>query len=133
VTLPPEAEIEGLRSRYGTDHGRWGTLLVVALVAVPFLGWVLWAALQHAHQELRWETVGFDNSSSTSVKVNFDVFLPEGSSAECTVRALTADGLEVGRAQVPVHARGDNTTVVYSLQVTARPSSAFVDTCRLTD
>lgn len=112
-------------------------IVVAALVVVPFLGWVVWAGLQQADQEVRWETVSFDSgpegSAPSSVQINFDVFFPAGTSLECTVRALDADGVEVGRADVPVNAAGTSATVDYALQVTARPSSAFVQTCRLTD
>jgi hypothetical protein len=133
VALPPDVDVARLRSRYGADHSRIGVILVAAAVVVPFLGWVVWAGVQHADPELRWETIGFEDASDTSVQVNFDVFLPTGSSAECTVRALSVQGIEVGRAQVPVEAQGGSATVVYALAVTGRPSSAFVETCRLTD
>ena len=107
--------------------------IVAALVIVPFLGWVIWAAFEHANQELRWETIGFSDVTDQSVTVNFDVSFPAGSSAECTVRAMDVHGVEVGRAQVPVQSDGTSATVVYALSVTARPSSAFVESCRLTE
>ena len=62
--------------------------LVVALVVLPFLGWVVWAGLLQADQELRWSTTGFRDITDTSVIVEFDVFLPPGSEVTCTVRAL---------------------------------------------
>jgi len=122
-----------LRSGSGTSS----LVAIAALVVVPFLGWVVWAGLQQADQDVRWETVGFDNgpadAANSSVQINFDVFYPAGSSLECTVRALDADGIEVGRADVPIEAEGTSASVDYSLAVTARPSSAFVQTCRLAD
>jgi hypothetical protein len=121
----------GLSSRYGTDRPRWGVALVATLVIVPFVGWVIWAGLEHANQQLRWETIGFSEVTDQSVTVNFTVFLPSGASAVCTVRAMDARAVEVGRAQVPVHSDGTSATVVYALPVTARPSSAFVESCRL--
>ncbi len=104
--------------------------LVVALVVLPFLGWVVWAGLLQADRDLSWNTTGFGDVSETSVVVEFDVFLPAGSGATCTVRALDRRGVEVGRAQVPVTSDTPDTHVVYALPVTARPSSAFVDDCR---
>jgi len=134
VALPPDADIARLRARYGTDSSRLGLALVASLVIVPFLCWVVWAGVQRADQDLRWESVSFDNSSSTSVTITYDVFFPaDADTVTCTLRALDADGVEVGRAQVPVEAGGASTGVVYALPVTARPSSAFVETCRLTD
>jgi hypothetical protein len=134
AALPPGADLDLLRSRYGTDRSRLGVALAASLVIVPFLCWVVWAGVQRADQELRWESVSFDDSSSTSVKITYDVFFPENAvTVTCTLRALDGNGVEVGRAQVPVQAEGASTSVVYALAVTARPSSAFVETCRLTD
>ena len=134
VALPEDAADQAaLGARYGTDRVPWGVAVVAALVIIPFLGWVIWAAFEHANQELRWETVGFSDISDQSVTVNFNVFLPAGSTADCTVRAMDVRGVEVGRAQVPVHTDGTSATVVYALPVTARPSSAFVESCRLTE
>ena len=134
ASLPPGADIDALRARYGTDRSRAGVALAASLVIVPLLCWVVWAGVQRADQDLRWESVSFDNTSSTSVKITYDVFFPEDKNAvTCTLRALDDKGVEVGRAQVPVQAEGESTSVVYALPVTARPSSAFVETCRLTE
>jgi hypothetical protein len=103
--------------------------MVSALVIVPFIAWVIWAGYEQAHQDLHWQTIGFSDISDESVTLRFEVFLSAGSSAQCTVRALDADGVEVGRAQVPVHSEGTTASVVYALPVTARPSNAFVETC----
>jgi hypothetical protein len=131
VPLPPGADLRSLESRYGRRHSPRVAALVVALVAVPFVGWVIWAGAEQADQDLRFTTVGFSDVSDTSVRIRFDVFLPSGATAICSVRALDQSGVEVGRATVPVEATGDNVSVVYALPVTARPSSAFVETCRL--
>jgi hypothetical protein len=104
--------------------------IVIALVALPFLGWVVWAGLLQADQDLRWSTTGFRDASDTSVVVEFDVFLQAGSEVTCTVRALDRRGVEVGRAEVPVTSATQDTHVVYALPVTARPSSALVEICR---
>jgi hypothetical protein len=104
--------------------------LVLGLVVLPFVGWVVWAGLVQADQNLTWSTTGFRDVTDTSVIVEFDVFLPPGSEVLCTVRALDRRGLEVGRAEAPVTSDNADTHVVYALPVTARPSSAFVDSCR---
>lgn len=103
---------------------------MVAFVVLPFLGWVVWAGLLQADQDVSWSTTGFGDVTETSVTVEFDVYLPSGSEVTCTVRALDSRAVEVGRAQVPVTSNSANTHVVYALPVTARPSSAFVDSCR---
>ena len=98
---------------------------------VPFVCWVVWAAFQQAGQDLRWETVSFSGATDDSITLRFSVYLPSEQTAVCTVRAMDAHGVEVGRAQVPVDADGPSTTVVYALPVTARASTAFVDSCQL--
>ena len=131
VTLPQGADVSALSTRYGTDHRRWGAVLVAILVLVPFVSWVVWAGYQQADQDLRWETVGFSDITDQAITVRFTVYLPPGATAECVVRAMDIDGVEVGRAQVPVEADGRSASVVYALPVTARPSTAFVQTCQL--
>ena len=84
LTAPPPArsgaasgaDIDLLRARYGADRSRAGGGLVASLVIVPFLCWVVWAGVQRADQDLRWESVSFDDTSSTSVKITYDVFFP---------------------------------------------------------
>jgi hypothetical protein len=131
VALPPTATADALRARYGTDRRRRGPLIVAVLVLVPFVTWVLWAAFAQADRDLRWETVGFGDVTAESITVRFTVYLPPEASAVCTVRAMNAKGVEVGRAQVPVESAGRATSVVYALPVTERPSTAFVETCQL--
>jgi len=100
------------------------------LLAVPFVAWVVWAGLLQGDQDVRWNTTGFRDVSDSSVLVDFDVFLPAGTTVTCTVRALDRNGIEVGRSEVPVRSSTGDTSVVYPLNVTARPSSAFVESCR---
>ncbi len=130
VTFADDTDLDHLQRRYGTRQARWGVWLALAIVALPFVGWVVWAGLVQGDQEIRWSTTGFRDTTNTTVVVDFDVFLAAGSEATCTVRALDSRGLEVGRAEVPVRADGSSVSVVYALAVTARPSSAFVDSCR---
>lgn len=129
--LDPDADVAHLHARYGSSRPPLVLAVGAALVVASFLGWVVWAGLGQADRELRWSTTGFDNSSSTSVIVEFDVFLPAGADVVCVVRALDDNGVEVGRADVPVVADGTDVHVVYALPVTARPSSALADSCRL--
>lgn len=131
MTLSPDTDLDHLQQRYGTPRPRWGLALVAGLVVLPFVGWVVWAGLLQADQDLTWSTTGFSDVTESSVVVEFDVFLPPGSEVTCTVRALDRRGVEVGRAQVPVTSGTSDIHVVYALPVTALPSTAYVDTCRL--
>jgi hypothetical protein len=100
------------------------------LLLVPFLAWVVWAGLAQADRDLRWETAGFGDITDQSITVRFTVYLPPGSAAVCTVRAMDSDGVEVGRAQVPVESSDRAASVVYALPVTERASTAFVESCQ---
>lgn len=130
VALAPDVDLDHLQQRYGSGHSRLAMGLVLVLVALPFLGWVVWAGVLQADQELRWTTTGFRDISDTSVIIEFDVYLPPDSEVTCIVRALDSKGVEVGRSEVPVTSVNADTHVVYALSVTARPSSAFVESCR---
>jgi hypothetical protein len=133
VALSPDVDLAFLEERYGTGRSVLAIGILTALVVLPFLGWVVWAGLLQADEDLRWNTTGFRDATDTSVVIEFDVFLPAGSEVTCTVRALDRRGVEVGRAEVPVTSDSSDTRVVYALQVTARPSSALVETCRPLD
>jgi hypothetical protein len=110
-----------------------GLLVAVAVLVVAFLGWVVWAALQQAGQDVRWRTVGYSDVSDTAVTVEFDVFKTAGTEVTCLVRALDFDGNEVGRADVAVAAGPSDAHVVYALPVTARPNTAEVVSCSVAD
>jgi hypothetical protein len=133
MTIADDADLDHLRTRYGTRPTGWGVWLAIVIVAVPFVTWVVWAGVVQGDQELRWSTTSFRDATDTSVVVDFDVFAQAGSDVTCTVRALDDRGVEVGRAQVPVRADESSENVVYALAVTARPSSAFVESCRPAD
>ena len=133
MALAPDVDLAHLEERYGVGRSPLVVGTIVALVALPFLGWVVWAGLLQADQDLRWSTTGFRDATDTSVVVEFDVFLPADSKVTCTVRAFDRRGVEVGRAEVPVTSESSDTRVVYALPVTARPSSALVETCRPVD
>ena len=116
--------------RYGPARRTPLKLLVaVGVLVATFLGWVLWAALQQAHQDLRWQTTGYHDVTDTSVTVEFDVFKPPGTAVTCIVQALDVAGVEVGRAEVPVTADQPDVHVVYALPVTARPTAGQVLSC----
>lgn len=130
VPLGADADVAYLQARYGSSRPPLVLAIAAAIVVASFLGWVVWAGLGQADREVRWSTTGFDNASQTSVVIEFDVFKPADTAVVCVVRALDDKGVEVGRAEVPVEADRADVHVVYALPVTARPSSALVDSCR---
>jgi len=121
-----------VRARYGAAQQRpWLSIVALAILGALFLGWVVWAGVQQADQDVRWRTVGYFTSSDTSVTIEFDVFKPAESTVICLVRALTIDSAEVGRAEVPVTSPQADANVTYTLSVTERPNTAEVESCRL--
>jgi hypothetical protein len=119
-----------LAERYGPARRTPVALLVVVgLLGAAFLGWVVWAALQQADQEVRWRTTGYSDVTDTSVTVEFDVFKAAGDTVVCTVHALDDRSAVVGRAEVPVAGDRADVHVVYALPVTNRPTTAEVTRC----
>jgi len=103
----------------------------IALTAVLFVGWVIWAAWGQADQEVRWRTVGYTVNGNQSVTVEFEVFKPPDEDVVCLVRALDLKSNEVGRADVLVSTPQSDVNITYDLQVTERPNTAEVLDCRL--
>lgn len=123
-----------LRQRYGPARQRSVLLTaLIASVAIAFLGWVIWAAVEQAATDVRWATVGYSAVSNTSITVEFDVFKPAASTATCVIRALDDTSMEVGRAEVPISSTQSDVNVVYALPVTALPTTAEVEACQLDD
>jgi hypothetical protein len=131
--LTPQQQAR-LAERYGPAHRTPVRLLVaVGVLVAAFLGWVVWAGLQQAAQDVRWRTVGYRDATDTSVVLEFDVFSRPGRPVTCLVRALDRSGTEVGYAQVPVTTDAGDAHVVYTLPVTSRPISAEVVRCTTAD
>ena len=106
-------------------------MTAIALTAVLFVGWVIWAAWGQADQEVRWRTVGYTVNGNQSVTVEFEVFKPQDEDVVCLVRALDLKSNEVGRADVLVSTPQSDVNITYDLQVTERPNTAEVLDCRL--
>jgi hypothetical protein len=133
VALDDAVDLGYLQDRYGSGRSKAPVIIAAVIVGAPFLAWVLWAGYVQGHPDVSWTTTAFSDISSTSVTVSFDVSKPASRTAECLVRALDDKGIEVGRADVPVQDQSETVHVDYALAVTARPSSAFVASCQLTN
>ena len=58
-SLTPEQQAL-LKRRYGSRRTRsWPLVAAVAVTAVLFVGWVIWAGWGQADQQVRWRTVGY--------------------------------------------------------------------------
>jgi hypothetical protein len=106
--------------RYGDLRPSWhrtAARTVSALVALAALGWVVWVGVGVADRDVRWQDVGFrldageDGDPSGAVEVTFDVTVYEGTTATCTVRALSSTFAVVGQVEVPVEVEPDRRSV----------------------
>lgn len=79
------------------------TVLVgTGLVAASFTAWVVWAGLGAADRDVRWRDVGYRVVGNDRVDVTFDVIKEPGTTARCTLKALSAGYATVGIATVDV-------------------------------
>lgn len=131
LRVPP-----GRYDRHGRQGGPSTAARVVALSTggLLLLAAVAYVALQRA-PEARGTVRSFEVRSQTSVRVVFTVDRPPGSAAECLVRSRAPDGLEVGRALVPVPQSPDGegrVLVTYDLVTQRRATTGEVTGCRVT-
>jgi len=101
---PPPAERPA--DRYGdrppsTRRKVTGTVVIAVLVALALTSWV-WLAADRASPAVRYDLLGFEVVTPTSVEIRFSVTREPGLPVVCVVRARGAAGDEVGRLQVLV-------------------------------
>ncbi len=119
---------ERLQERYGAPPpwARPLTIAVVGLVAALALGWLVWAAADHAEQPLSSELVSFEVVDAHSVRVRIQIDYAEGVTARCRVTAQASDHGVVGDLTFAAPAdRGDTLTVVKTI-VTERAATTAV-------
>ena len=111
---------------------RWVTWIIGALVVA--LGFLIAVKLYRQYAQAPYEVtiVNVRDISDDGVTVTFDVTVPQGGGATCTVQGHTRDGLLVGRAEVdavPVDAGQTTIRVTYTLQTSQRPVTGEVPGC----
>lgn len=103
----PAVAPDDLRAaRYGETASprqrRLRTRLVVVVAAVLGAAVVVWLAIGVLQPDVTSQDVGFTVRDETSVEVVFDVHLPPGARATCTVEALSSGFGQVGLVDVEV-------------------------------
>jgi hypothetical protein len=79
-----------------------------------------------------WQTMGYKVVDNQSVRVDFEVYSPDGRDVVCTLHALAADFSVVGSADVPVPLAGHNAAKKsVTVRTTTRAVTGEVDTCSL--
>lgn len=104
-----------LEQRYGAPSAGRRRLLVVvaAVVAVAFLGWLAWATVFHSSptvssEMLTWEQVD-DHATTVTLRVEYGDGWVD---ADCTVRAIAEDKTVVGELTfTPAEGEGPDHTV----------------------
>jgi len=108
-------EPRSLDERYGrtpSKRRRDRTLFIVAgaVFAAVLVGWVVWAGLDQANGSLDTVDVGHKIVDSRTVRVSFQVSMPEGSTASCALQAQNEAHGIVGWKIVEVPASTKYTT-----------------------
>jgi hypothetical protein len=76
--------------------------VTLAVFVVAVLGFAGWVSLERSRSGVNWIELGVVPHGSRSATVSFQVSLPSGRSAVCTVRAVNDALTEVGRTDVVV-------------------------------
>jgi hypothetical protein len=107
---------------------RWAAASLVVAAGLLVAGRLY---LQYARAPYDVRVISVTDLTDSGLTVTFAVRAPAGQPAECTVRAHSRDGREVGRASVPVPAttRDGERRVTYTLATTGRPVTGEVPRC----
>lgn len=136
MSTDPLAERYG-RSDHGADPSGRRPLSLGARVAigvalaagVAVAAWFAWADAQR--NPVEFQEIGFSIESPEQVSVTFDVMMPPGTAAVCTVTALSPNYAEVGSldVQVPASDKGSQ-RVTADVRTTSEATTGVVDSCR---
>ncbi|MEN5073466.1 DUF4307 domain-containing protein [Isoptericola cucumis] len=135
-TSTPPAEPPA--DRYGTRaprrrSGRGRTVAVVAglAAAVAVVAWFSFD--QSRDQPVSFDAVGFEVQGPERTDITFQVHMPPGTTAVCTVDALAPSYAQVGTLDVPV-GPADESTSTYTVQIrtSEEATTAVVADCATT-
>lgn len=111
---------------------RWVAWLAGALVVAAGLAIAVKLYDQYAHPVYEVMNLNVTDLRDDAVTVSFDVRVPAGEGASCTVEGHTRDGRQVGSEVIDVPPGGAGDTLVHvthTLATTARPMTGEVPGC----
>lgn len=131
----PMSSSDLLAQRYGLPGPRRsrGTLMVLLVVFVVVgVAFAIWGAASRERANVYSTDLGLSEVRLDSVTVTFQISLPPGRTAACTVRAVNAGLVEVGRKDIRVgpSENGQVRTSV-TLRTTERAHGGGVKACVL--
>lgn len=116
------------RRREPRPRRRWLVFTVAAVVALAGVA-IAWRLFQqYGPNEYEPQVQRFYNVTDDGISVDFVVRKDPDKEATCRVRARSATGAEVGRADVDVP-KGAEALVTYRLATSDRPVTVEVPTC----
>jgi hypothetical protein len=125
---------QSLEERYGATRpgNRLGWLVGVALLALGFVAWVVWAALSSASDGDGATLRSYEVVSEHQTRVQLDVHRTAGHRLVCTVTAQAEDHAVVGEKQVSVPGAGaaQDITLTVSVKTDREATTAVVSDCR---
>jgi hypothetical protein len=111
---------------------RWLTIAVGSLVLAAGVAIAVKLYAQYAHPPYEVTNLDVIDLTDQGVTVSFDVRVPAGEGATCTVEGHTRNGVSVGQVDVDVPPAGPGATtihVTYHLATSARPVTGEVPGC----
>jgi hypothetical protein len=125
-----------IADRYGRrrspTRSRRSLLAVLAVFVLAGVGFATWIAVDRSRSALTWIELGVDVAGDDAATLTFQISLPPGREAVCTVRVVNDVRTEVGRRDVVVgpSATGVVRTAV-TMRTTERASAGNVRDCVL--
>ncbi|ANC32784.1 DUF4307 domain-containing protein [Isoptericola dokdonensis] len=116
----------------GSGRGRKVAIGVALAAAVGAVGW--YTAVQQQASPVEYEDIGFDVVDAEHVDASFQVHMPPGTRAVCTVDALSPSYAQVGTLDVEV-GPADTRTSAYEVTVgtSEEATTATVVGCDVVD
>lgn len=116
------------RRRESRRANRWVLTGVGAIFVIGGLVVSVAMFLQYGGKDYSHQVIAFDTKQS-SVEITFDVYKPKDATAVCQIRARSADGADVGKAEAQIPPGRSQVRVDYTLPTSAKPVTGEVLRC----